>query len=100
MPFAYGSSATEVSAASAAGNRKLAGVDTPAEMVEKYRLGGLILVGFAAEDPTGQNQPTTNVDNPRQIRALTTGLQAAAARLPGGAPTPRCSSARTRSTAS
>ena len=32
MPYAYGDSATEVSAGSAAGNRALAGVDTPAEM--------------------------------------------------------------------
>ncbi|MEV1287987.1 glycoside hydrolase family 3 protein [Micromonospora sp. NPDC049679] len=84
MPYAYGSAATTVSAASAAGNRKLAGVDTPAEMVAKYRLGGLILVGFSADDPTGKNQPTSNVDNPQQVRALTTGLQDAAAALPTG----------------
>lgn len=84
MPFAYGHSATDVSPASAAGNRKLADVATPAEMVEKYRLGGLILVGFSADDPTSTSQPTTNVDNPEQIRSLTAGLQAAAARLPAG----------------
>jgi beta-N-acetylhexosaminidase len=84
MPYAYGSSATEVSTASATGNRKLAGVDTPAQMIAKYRLGGLILVGFSADDPTGKNQPTSNVDNPRQVRALTTGLQDAGATLPAG----------------
>lgn len=84
MPYAYGGSATEVSAGSAAGNRKLAGVDTPAEMIAKYRLGGLILVGFSADDPTGANQVTTNVDNPTQVRRLTTGLQAAAGALPAG----------------
>lgn len=82
MPFAYGASATQVSAGSAAGNQKLAGVDTPAEMITKYRLGGLILVGFSADDPTGANQPTTNVDSAAQVRALTTGMQAAAADLP------------------
>nr|WP_228532628.1 glycoside hydrolase family 3 protein [Micromonospora sp. ANENR4] len=87
MPYAYGSSATEVSAGSAAGNRALAGVDTPAEMVAKYRLGGVILVGFSADDPTSGNQATTNVDNPKQVRALTDGLRAAAGKLPaGGAP--------------
>lgn len=89
MPYAYGSSATEVSAGSTAGNRKLAGVDTPAQMVAKYRLGGLILVGFSADDPTGANQATTNVDSPGQVRELTGGLQSAARRLPasaGGAP--------------
>ncbi|ASW57892.1 glycoside hydrolase family 3 protein [Plantactinospora sp. KBS50] len=85
MPYAYGDSATEVSAGSAAGNRKLAGVDTPAEMIDKYRLGGLILVGFSADDPTGANQPTTNVDNPTQVHDLTTGLQQAAGKLATGA---------------
>jgi beta-N-acetylhexosaminidase len=86
MPYAYGSSATDVSPASAAGNRKLAGVATPAEMVARYRLGGVILVGFSADDPTAGNQPTTNVDSPAQVRALTGGLQAAAARLPAKVP--------------
>ncbi|WFE29672.1 glycoside hydrolase family 3 N-terminal domain-containing protein [Solwaraspora sp. WMMD791] len=85
MPYAYGASATEVSTGSAAGNRKLAGVDTPAEMIERYRLGGLILVGFSADDPTGSNQPTTNVDDTAQVRQLTTGLQQAAGRLPAAA---------------
>ncbi|MFY1637160.1 glycoside hydrolase family 3 protein [Solwaraspora sp. WMMB335] len=82
MPYAYGASATEVSTGSAAGNQKLAGVDTPAEMITRYRLGGLILVGFSADDPTGSNQPTTNVDGPGQVHALTTGLRGAAATLP------------------
>ncbi|MEO3817226.1 glycoside hydrolase family 3 protein [Plantactinospora sp. B24E8] len=85
MPYAYGDSATRVSAGSAAGNQKLAGVDTPAEMVAKYRLGGLILVGFSADDPTGRNQPTTNVDSPEQVRKLTGGLQEAAGTLAAGA---------------
>jgi beta-N-acetylhexosaminidase len=86
MPYAYGSSATRVSAGSAAGNRKLAGVDTPAELVAKLRLGGLILVGFSADDPTASTQPTTNVDSVRQVRELTAGLQGASARLPAAVP--------------
>lgn len=85
MPYAYGSSATDVSPGSAQGNRNLAGVSTPAEMVTKYRLGGLILVGFSADDPTSGNQETTNVDDPAQVRGLTTGLRAAAGKLPAGA---------------
>lgn len=84
MPYAYGNAANSVSAGSAAGNQKLAGVDTPAEMIAKYRLGGLILVGFSADDPTGGNQVTTNVDDPAQVRELTAGLQAAAKKLPAG----------------
>ncbi|GAA4451724.1 glycoside hydrolase family 3 protein [Phytohabitans houttuyneae] len=84
MPYAYGSSATDVTPGNKAGNRQLAGVDTPAEMVARYRLGGLILVGFSADDPTSQNQGTTNVDNAPQVRGLTTGLQAAHAKLAAG----------------
>jgi beta-N-acetylhexosaminidase len=86
MPYAFGSSATEVDKSSAVGNQGLAGVDTPAEMVAKFHLGGLILVGFTPGDPTEQTNPTTNVDNPAQIRALTAGLQAAAARQRAGVP--------------
>ncbi|MCO8274754.1 glycoside hydrolase family 3 [Actinoplanes sp. TRM 88003] len=86
MPYAYGSSATSVDKGSAAGNQGLAGVNTPAEMIAKYHLGGLILVAFTAKDPTGATNPTTNVENPKQVRALTDGLQAAARQLPGGAP--------------
>ncbi|MEU8181633.1 glycoside hydrolase family 3 N-terminal domain-containing protein [Micromonospora sp. NPDC049044] len=84
MPYAYGDSATKVSAGSAAGNQALAGVDTPADMIKKYRLGGLILVGFSADDPTKGNQETTNVDNPKQVHELTTGLRAAAGQLAAG----------------
>jgi beta-N-acetylhexosaminidase len=86
MPYAYGSSATQVDQLNKQGNQQLAGVDTPAEMIAKYRLGGLILVGFTPGDPTGKTNPTTNVDNPEQVRALTAGLQDAAAKLPAGAP--------------
>ncbi|SIR99010.1 glycoside hydrolase family 3 protein [Micromonospora avicenniae] len=85
MPYAYGSAATEVSPGSAAGNQGLAGVDTPAEMIAKYHLGGLILVGFSADDPTQGNQETTNVDSAEQVRELTGGLRDAAAKLPTGA---------------
>jgi beta-N-acetylhexosaminidase len=84
MPYAYGDSATKVSAGSAAGNQALAGVDTPADMISKYRLGGLILVGFSADDPTKGNQETTNVDNPKQVHDLTTGLRGAAGKLAAG----------------
>ena len=86
MPYAYGNSATDVSGGSIAANRTLAGVDTPAQMVTTFQLGGLILVGFSADDPTAGTNATTNVDNPQQVRALTSGLQDAAASLPGAAP--------------
>ncbi len=86
MPYAYGAAAERVDKAAAAGNQRIAGVDTPADMVTKFGLGGLILVAFTPDDPTGATNPATNVDDPRQVRALTDGLQQAAARLPGGAP--------------
>jgi beta-N-acetylhexosaminidase len=86
MPYAYGNAAASVSTGSVAANQKLAGVNTPAEMVTKFQLGGLILVGFSADDPTAGTDATTNVDNPQQVRALTAGLQDAARALPSGAP--------------
>ncbi len=85
MPYAFGSSATEVSAGSAAGNRKIGGVDTPADLVKKYRLGGLILVAFSADDPTSGTNPTTNLDSVDQVHRLTGGLQQAAG-APAGLP--------------
>lgn len=86
MPYAYGDAADRVDRTAAAGNQRIAGVDTPAEMVTKFGLGGLILVAFAPDDPTGTTNPATNVDSPKQVRALTDGLQQAATRLPGGVP--------------
>nr|WP_239133921.1 glycoside hydrolase family 3 N-terminal domain-containing protein [Rugosimonospora africana] len=86
MPYAHGGDAGTVSAAAAAANRRLAGVDTPAQLVEEYRPGGMILVGFSADDPTAATNPTTNVDSPEQVRRLTTGLQSAASTLPAGVP--------------
>jgi beta-N-acetylhexosaminidase len=85
MPYAYGSAANAVDAASAAGNQKIGGVNTPGELVAKFHLGGLILVSFAADDPTGATNPATNMQDPAQVRALTAGLQQAAVK-PGGAP--------------
>jgi beta-N-acetylhexosaminidase len=82
MPYAFGNSATGVDKSSAVGNQALAGVDTPAEMVRKFHLGGMILVSFTPGDPTGQTNPTTNVDSPSQVRALTAGLQSAAGAVP------------------
>ncbi|MDR6322868.1 beta-N-acetylhexosaminidase [Actinoplanes couchii] len=86
MPYAYGSSATEVDADNAKANQGLAGVNTPAEMITKYRLGGMILVGFTVDDPTSKTNPTTNVENPKQVRELTTGLHEASRKLPAAAP--------------
>jgi beta-N-acetylhexosaminidase len=81
VSHAFGHHATEVSPASNAANRAFAGVDTPAEVVARYRLGGVILVSRSADDPTAATNPTSNVDSPAQVRELTEGLRAAS-RLP------------------
>jgi beta-N-acetylhexosaminidase len=86
MPFAYGLEADRVEPAMATRNRQLTGVDTPADMVRRYHLGGVILVDVATDDPTAVTNPTTNVDSPAQVRRLTDGLQRAAAGLPAGGP--------------
>ncbi|MFC7531630.1 glycoside hydrolase family 3 protein [Actinoplanes sp. GCM10030250] len=65
--YAYGSDATAPSAADAAANRRLFGVDTPAEVVAKYHLGGVIYFAW-----------TNSLQNTRQIATLSNGLQAAA----------------------
>ena len=81
MPYAYGSDATRVDAASAArqpdaGRR---GHARP-RWSTKYKLGGLILVGFTADDPTGGDQPDDQRARARSRSAqLTAGLQQAAA---------------------
>ncbi len=86
MPHAYGTDAVKISGGSREGNQKLGGVDTPAQLVEKYRLGGLILVRRASGDATAGTNPTSNIDSPPQVRKLTAGLQSASATLPAAAP--------------
>ncbi|MEU7904907.1 glycoside hydrolase family 3 N-terminal domain-containing protein [Actinoplanes sp. NPDC049118] len=69
--YVYGNDANTPSVADAAANRRLYGVDTPAEVVAKYHLGGVIYFGW-----------TNNLQNPRQITTLGNGLQAAATAAP------------------
>jgi beta-N-acetylhexosaminidase len=61
----YGSSAHDTSMA--ASNRARYGVDTPAEVVEKYDLGGVLYFAWSG-----------NTQNPQQITGLSNGLQDAA----------------------
>ncbi|WP_394276274.1 glycoside hydrolase family 3 protein [Luteococcus sp.] len=64
--YLYGSDARTVSEADAAENMKLYGVRTPAEVVEKYHLGGAIYFAW-----------THSVQDPEQIATLSNGLQRA-----------------------
>ncbi|SCL23071.1 beta-N-acetylhexosaminidase [Micromonospora rhizosphaerae] len=66
----YGQDANSVSPAMAARNRALYGVDTPAQVIDKYKPGGVIYFD--------SRRGPDNVRNPRQIGTLSNGLQAAA----------------------
>jgi beta-N-acetylhexosaminidase len=50
-------------------NREVYGVDTPAEVVTRYQVGGVIYFN---------NSSTDNIDNPQQLAAFSNGLQRAA----------------------
>lgn len=69
--YVYGNDANTPSATDAATNRRLYGVDTPAEVVAKYQLGGVIYFAW-----------TNSLQSPRQIATLSNGLQAAATGVP------------------
>ncbi|MEU4221770.1 glycoside hydrolase family 3 N-terminal domain-containing protein [Actinoplanes sp. NPDC026623] len=69
--YVYGNDANTPSAADAAANRRMYGVDTPAEVVAKYHLGGVIYFAW-----------TNSLQTPRQIATLSNGLQAAAGDVP------------------
>ena len=68
----YGQDADTVTEVAAAGNQRLYGVSTPAEVIDKYRPGGVIYFTEA--------RGPDNVREPRQIATLSNGLQAAATR--------------------
>jgi beta-N-acetylhexosaminidase len=61
----WGKSADEVHP----GNQEKYGVDTPAEVVQRYHVGGVIYFNHGGTD---------NVDSPAQVAALSNGLQRAA----------------------
>lgn len=73
-----GQDAFQVSDAARATNQRLYGVDTPAEVVRKYRPGGVIY--FTVRNG---NQ---NIANPAQVARLSNGLQLAALGPPVGIP--------------
>jgi beta-N-acetylhexosaminidase len=76
--YAYGSSATKVTEAEKLANLALYGAATPAAIVRKWHLGGIILFGVNDLDPARPRMPSGNVNDATQIRSLTEGLQAAA----------------------
>jgi len=77
--YAYGSHATTADPTHAGANEALYGVATPAQVVTRFHLGGVILIGVNNLDPARPALWSDNVDSATQIRALTAGLQKAAA---------------------
>ncbi|MEU6859236.1 glycoside hydrolase family 3 N-terminal domain-containing protein [Glycomyces sp. NPDC046736] len=65
--YAYGQSATSTDATDVANNRAAHGVDNAAQLIDKYKLGGIIYFAWS-----------NNVADPDQITALSNGLQDAA----------------------
>ena len=85
MTYVYGASATHTTPAQRAANVALYGVPTGAQVIRRWHLGGIILIGYNNLDPARPTLASDNVDNPGQIAALTQGLQRAATRR-GGTP--------------
>ncbi|SCF12345.1 beta-N-acetylhexosaminidase [Micromonospora coriariae] len=65
--YVYGGDATEPTAADRAANLAAFGVETPAEVIQRYHLGGVCYFSWSH-----------NLDSPRQIATLSNGLQRAA----------------------
>jgi beta-N-acetylhexosaminidase len=68
VTYAYGSSAGTTTPSDVAANQAAYGVSTPAEVVQKYHLGGVIYFNWS-----------NNANEPHQIAELSNGLQRAAA---------------------
>ncbi|MBV9832352.1 MAG: glycoside hydrolase family 3 protein [Marmoricola sp.] len=85
MTYVYGASATSATPAQRAANVALYGVPTGAQVVRRWHLGGIILIGYNNLDPARPTLASDNVDNAAQITALTRGLQEAATQ-DGGPP--------------
>ena len=78
MTYVYGSGAHRATPAQRAANRVLYGAATPAGVVRRWHLGGVILIDHNDLDPARATLSAGNVDSAAQIRHLTAGLQRAA----------------------
>ncbi|MCW2599679.1 MAG: glycoside hydrolase family 3 [Frankiales bacterium] len=73
--YVYGSDAYTATAAQRRANKALYGVQTPAEVVRAWHLGGVILLDHNNLDPARASLSTGNVDSAAQLLRLTKGLQ-------------------------
>ncbi len=67
MTHAYGTTADTTNPADVAANQKLYGVDNAEQLIEKYKVGGIVYFAW-----------TNSVQNPQQIARLSNGVQDAA----------------------
>lgn len=75
MIYVYGSSAQRATPAQRAANVALYGVPTAAEVLLRWHPGGIILIDHNNLDEQRPTLSTGNVEGPKQITALTAGLQ-------------------------
>ncbi|MGI9155046.1 MAG: glycoside hydrolase family 3 protein [Marmoricola sp.] len=75
MTYAYGDSATTTAPADVAANQKAYGVDNASQLIDRYKLGGVIYFAWS-----------NNVNNTEQIARLSNGIQEAALRQPRKVP--------------
>lgn len=75
MGYVYGAGATRATPDQRAANTALYGVPSPAEVVRRWHLGGVILIDHNDLDPARPTLSTGNVETAAQITALTSGLQ-------------------------
>ena len=80
MTYVYGSGASTATPEQRAANLALYGEPTGAQVVRRWHLGGITLISYNNLDPARPSLLAHNVDSAGQIRALTEGLQHAAAR--------------------
>jgi beta-N-acetylhexosaminidase len=78
MAYVYGASATAATPAQRAANISLYGVPTGAQVIQRWHLGGVILIDHNNLDPARPDLSTGNVGTAEQVMALTAGLQRAA----------------------
>ncbi len=78
MAYVYGSGPETATAAQRQANIALYGEPTPAQVVRRWHLGGVILIDHNDLDPDRPDLSTGNVGSADQVTALTAGLQAVA----------------------
>ena len=75
MSYVYGSGAHRATPAQQAANLALYGAGTPAAVVRRWHLGGVILIDHNTLDPNRSTLSTGNVDSAAQTAGLDAGLQ-------------------------